>query len=51
MQKICYVQIAKHTTTKKEAQKENKTKTKGSKEKAQSETGHTVENYPWVKMQ
>lgn len=51
MQKICYVQIAKHTTTKKEAQKENKTETKGSKEKAQSETGHTVENYPWVKMQ
>lgn len=51
MQKICYVQIAKHTTTKKEAQKENRTKTKGSKEKAQSETGNTVENYPWVKMQ
>lgn len=51
MQNICYVQIAKHTTTKKEAQKENRTKTKGSKEKAQSETGHTVENYPWVKMQ
>lgn len=50
MQKICYVQIAKHTR-KKEAQNENKTKTKGSKEKAQSETGHTVENYPWVKMQ
>lgn len=34
-----------------EKNKQTRRKQKRAKEKAQSETGHTVENYPWVKMQ